>query len=153
MAGNRIEAVGPRDRVRAPASAKTVELPGTTLIAGMIEAHTHMFLRPYDETSWNDQVLKEPLSLRTARDVGVFTPGDNAKEPVLMVQYGMTPLQAITAATVTHAKMLRWQDRIGSVQPGWYADLLALNGDPTKDIAATPRVAFVMKDGTVHRNP
>ncbi|OYV70664.1 MAG: amidohydrolase, partial [Gemmatimonadetes bacterium 21-71-4] len=69
VAGNRIEGVGPRDRVQAPAGTRTVELPGTTLIPGMIEAHTHMFLHPYDETSWNDQVLKEPLSLRTARAV------------------------------------------------------------------------------------
>jgi len=376
VSGDRIAAVGPRAQVRAPAGATTIALPGTTLIPGMIEAHTHMFLHPYDETSWNDQVLKEPLSLRTARavnhlratlmagftaardlgtegagfadvglrqaidegiipgpryfvatraivalgaygpkgfddrwevpqggeeaagvddiervvreqigkgadwiklygdyrwgpnpgahatfteaemqravevahgagvpvavhaqtpegmqraidagvttiehgdfgtlkefremadkgifyiptvaagysiaeyggwkpgdpepasmqakhasfqaalasgvqigaggDVGVFTHGDNAKELVLMVQYGMTPLQALTAATVTNARMLGWQDRIGSVQPGLYADLVALTGDPTRDIAATTRVAFVMKNGTVYKRP
>lgn len=67
--GDRIAAVGPRAQVRAPADARTVELRGTTLIPGMIEGHTHLFLHPYDETSWNDQVLKESLSLRTARAV------------------------------------------------------------------------------------
>ena len=67
--GDRIVAVGPRAQVRAPADARLVELRGTTLIPGMIEGHTHLFLHPYDETSWNDQVLKESLSLRTARAV------------------------------------------------------------------------------------
>lgn len=67
--GDRIAAVGTRAQVRAPADVRVVELPGTTLIPGMIEGHTHLFLHPYDETSWNDQVLKESLSLRTARAV------------------------------------------------------------------------------------
>lgn len=67
--GDRIAAVGPRAQVRVPAGATVRELRGTTLMPGMIEGHTHLFLHPYDETSWNDQVLKEPLSLRTARAV------------------------------------------------------------------------------------
>jgi len=67
--GARIAAVGPRDRVTVPADARRVALPGTTLLPGFIEGHTHLFLHPYNETSWNDQVLKESLSLRTARAV------------------------------------------------------------------------------------
>lgn len=63
----RIVAVGPD--VAAPAGARTIALPGTTLIPGMIDLHVHLFLHPYDETSWNDQVVKEPLALRTARAV------------------------------------------------------------------------------------
>ncbi len=65
--GERIEAVGPD--LSAPAGARVIELPGTTLMPGMIEGHSHLFLHPYNETSWNDQVLKEPQSLRTARAV------------------------------------------------------------------------------------
>jgi imidazolonepropionase-like amidohydrolase len=65
--GDRIAAVGPN--LAAPAGAKVIELPGTTLMPGMIEGHSHLFLHPYDETLWDDQVLHEPLALRTARAV------------------------------------------------------------------------------------
>jgi imidazolonepropionase-like amidohydrolase len=65
--GDRIEAAGPD--LAIPAGAKVVDLPGTTLMPGMIEGHSHLFLHPYNETSWDDQVLKEPEALRTARAV------------------------------------------------------------------------------------
>ena len=65
--GDRIEAVGPN--LAAPAGARVIDLPGMTLMPGMIEGHSHLFLHPYDETSWDDQVLREPESLRTARAV------------------------------------------------------------------------------------
>ena len=65
--GNRIEAAGPD--VRAPADARVIDLPGQTLMPGLIEGHSHLFLHPYNETSWDDQVLHEPLALRTARAV------------------------------------------------------------------------------------
>ncbi len=67
VTGDRIVAVGPS--VAAPAGAETIELPGDTLLPGLIDTHVHLFLHPYNETSWNDQVLKEPLALRTARAV------------------------------------------------------------------------------------
>jgi imidazolonepropionase-like amidohydrolase len=67
--GQRIVAAGPADQVNAPAEARVVELPDTTLLPGLIEAHSHLFLHPYNETSWDDQVLKEPLALRVARAV------------------------------------------------------------------------------------
>lgn len=65
--GNRIEAAGPD--IQAPAEARVIDLPGQTLMPGMIEGHSHLFLHPYNETSWDDQVLNEPLALRTARAV------------------------------------------------------------------------------------
>ena len=72
VVGERIRAVGPRadvSRAVAATGARTVELPGTTLLPGLIDAHTHVLLHPYDETAWNDQVLREPLALRVARAV------------------------------------------------------------------------------------
>src|SRR5213592_4145629 len=65
--GEKIEAVGPASEVKVPADAKVIDLPGTTLMPGLIEAHSHVLLHPYSETLWNDQVAREPLSLRVAR--------------------------------------------------------------------------------------
>jgi imidazolonepropionase-like amidohydrolase len=83
-------------------------------------------------------------------DAGVFTHGDNAKELELLVQYGMTPLQAMMSATSINAEMLEMKDRIGSIRPGLLADLVAVTGDPTQDIAAARRVQMVMKGGVVY---
>ncbi|HEX7112516.1 MAG TPA: amidohydrolase family protein [Mizugakiibacter sp.] len=378
--GGRIAAVGPQDRVTAPADARHIDLPGTTLLPGLIDLHSHLFLHPYDETSWNDQVLKEPVPYRTLEaaqharatllagftslrdlgtegagyadvslkraidegmipgprlfvatraivatgaygpgprgfrpdaelptgaeevsgadaviaavreqagrgadwikvytdyrwgadgstqptftlaelkalvdaahtagrpvaahaqsdagmrlaieagvdsiehgyggsvatfklmrergiayqptltaveayaqyfehyvpgrsaptphmqeaaqafrraldagvtigcgsDVGVFAHGDNARELAWMVRLGMSPAQALRAATSVAARILRRQDAFGRVAPGLDADLVAMHGDPLQDIAATGRVAFVMKGGVIHRQP
>jgi imidazolonepropionase-like amidohydrolase len=67
--GTTIDAVGPAERMSAPAGAERIELPGTTLIPGLIEGHSHLFLHPYSEALWDDQVLKEPVGLRMARAV------------------------------------------------------------------------------------
>lgn len=363
VVGDRIQAVGPRAQVTAPADAKTVDLPGTTLIPGMIEGHGHELLHPYNETSWNDQVLTEPLALRIARatnhvraelmagftaerdlgtegaaysdvglklainqgiipgprmqvatraivatgsygpkadataniatewvdmmpvgaeeadgvdgiskvvrdqikhgadwikfyadyrwgpngeakplftqdemnlivsiastsgrpvaahattaegmkraalagvqtiehgdggtpevfklmaergicyvptvsvgnrnkretigmavaagvmicsgaDAGPLAHGDNAKEIEGMVGDGLSPVAALKAATVNDARMMHWDDRIGAIKQGLLADLVAVNGDPTKDINALSSVKFVMKGGVVYK--
>jgi imidazolonepropionase-like amidohydrolase len=361
--GDRIEAVGPRAQVNAPSDAKVVDLPGTTLIPGMIEAHSHLLLHPYNEAIWDDQVLREPEALRVARatvsakstlmagfttirdlgtegagyadvglkaaiaqgiipgprmyvttraivatgsygpssraystdlideihqgaeeadgpdgvarvvrsqikhgadwikvysdyrwgpngetkptftldelkimveianssgrqvvahastsegirravlagvrsiehgydvtpeiiqlmkergtffcptlavgnnqqrrgqlvkqafdagvsicaggDAGVFAHGDNAIEAERLVSAGgLTALQALMSVTSVNARLLQMEDRLGAVKPGAFADLVALNGDPTKDITAIRAVKFVMKNGVIYR--
>ena len=67
--GDRIDAAGPLASMTMPAGARTIVLKGTTLMPGMIEGHSHLLLHPYNETVWNDQVLREPLALRVARAV------------------------------------------------------------------------------------
>ena len=67
VTGDKIAAVGPAADVRAPAGATTIDLPGTTLLPGLIEGHSHLLLHPYNETPWDDQVLHEPVALRVAR--------------------------------------------------------------------------------------
>ncbi len=96
--------------------------------------------------------MKSGVTICNGSDVGVFTHGDNARELELLVAYGMSPLEAMRTATSTTAKVLRWSDRIGTVAPGLFADLVAVAGDPTRDIAATRAVKWVMKGGEVFRD-
>jgi imidazolonepropionase-like amidohydrolase len=85
-------------------------------------------------------------------DGGVYPHGNNAKQFAYMVQYGMTPMQAIQAATVNAADLLGWKDRVGTIEPGKYADLIAVAGDPLSDVHALENVGFVMKGGEVVKN-
>ncbi|VXC80423.1 amidohydrolase family protein [Sphingomonas sp. 8AM] len=80
-------------------------------------------------------------------DVGVFAHGTNVRELELMVAAGMTPSQALVAATAGNARWMRIGDRLGSVRPGMLADLVAVAGDPTTDVAALRAVRLVLKNG------
>jgi imidazolonepropionase-like amidohydrolase len=97
--------------------------------------------------------LDAGVIIAAGSDVGVFPHGDSARELELMVTYGMAPLAALRSVTSVNARMLRMETQIGRVAPGLLADLVAVVGDPTKDIGATRRVSFVMKGGAVIRRP
>jgi imidazolonepropionase-like amidohydrolase len=84
-------------------------------------------------------------------DAAVYPHGLNAHEFAVYVQQGMTPIQAIQTATVNAADLLGWSDRIGTVEPGKFADMVAVNGDPTKDVTLLENPAFVMKGGVVYK--
>ena len=90
-----------------------------------------------------------PMALGS--DVGPFPHGTQAREFVLMVQYGMTPLAALQADFINGAKLLEWDGQIGALKPGYYADVIAVQGNPLEDISATQHVSFVMKNGVVYR--
>jgi len=84
--------------------------------------------------------------------VGPFPHGTQAKEFEYLVKYGMTPAQAIQSATIVAAEMLGWTHHVGSIEKGAYADIIAVSGDPLKDISELERVKFVMKGGQLIRN-
>jgi imidazolonepropionase-like amidohydrolase len=95
--------------------------------------------------------LAAGVPIAMGSDVGPFPHGTQAREFVLMVKYGMTPLAALQAGTINGAKLLGWQGRIGALKAGYLADVIAVPGDPLADIGVLGKVAFVMKGGVVYR--
>lgn len=97
--------------------------------------------------------LKSGVTICSGSDVGVFAHGDNARELELMVAWGMSPSQALIAATSNDAKMLHMEHQLGEIAQGALADLVAVDGDPTRQISALRQVKFVMKGGEIFRTP
>jgi imidazolonepropionase-like amidohydrolase len=95
--------------------------------------------------------LDAGVTIASGSDVGVFTHGDNAREIELMVAYGMTPIAALRSATSVDAKVLHMETQIGKIAAGLQADLIAVDGDPSKDIATLRKITLVMKGGAVVR--
>ena len=85
-------------------------------------------------------------------DAGVYPHGQNGREFKYMVERGMTPMQAIQSATKGAAELVGWKDKVGQLAPGYYADLIAVGGDPVADVRQLENVPFVVKGGVLYKN-
>jgi imidazolonepropionase-like amidohydrolase len=99
------------------------------------------------------RAYKSGVKIAFGTDQGVAPHGENAKEFGYMVEAGMPPLETIRAATLYGATVMGWEDRLGTLDAGKLADVVAVPGDPSRDIAAMNAVAFVMKDGAIYKRP
>ena len=98
------------------------------------------------------RAYKEGVKVALGTDAGVYPHGLNAGEFWSMVQLGLTPVQSLQAGTVNAADLMGWSDKIGAIEPGHFADIVAVNGDPISDITILQHVDFVMKGGTVYKD-
>jgi imidazolonepropionase-like amidohydrolase len=138
---------------------------GTYLVADMYDGDWMVEKGP--ELGYSDEVMRKTIwtnetqravftkcvkagvKIAHGTDSGIAPHGLEAKNLSMYVRFGQTPMQAIQSATVTSAELLGWQDRVGAAKPGLLADLIAVAGDPTDDIALLEDLAFVMKGGAV----
>ena len=111
--------------------------------AQMLEFHAQEFRKQ----------LAAGVPMAVGSDVGPFPHGTQAREFVLMVKYGMKPLDVLRADFRNGAKLLGWENEIGALKPGYFADIVAVPGNPLEDISVLTRVTFVMKSGTIYRKP
>jgi imidazolonepropionase-like amidohydrolase len=96
--------------------------------------------------------VKAGVNMVFGSDAAIYPHGDNAKQFSRMVKYGMTELQALQAASINAATMMKRAD-LGQIKNGFKADIVAVDGNPLDDIAVTESVSFVMKDGVVYKTP
>jgi imidazolonepropionase-like amidohydrolase len=99
------------------------------------------------------KAMRMGVKIAFGTDVGAYEHGTSSREFLKMVEYGMRPIDAIRSATVRAAELLRMEKQIGTLEPGKYADIIAVEGNPVDDIRALTRVAFVMKAGQVYKSP
>ena len=98
------------------------------------------------------KAVKAGAKIAYGTDSGVYPHGWNGKQMAHMVRWGMTPMQAVQSATVNAADLLGWQSKVGQLAPGFFADLIAIKGDPLADQALFEKVDFVMKGGEIYKN-
>ena len=98
------------------------------------------------------RAVKAGVKIAFGTDAGVYPHGWNAKQFAHMVKWGMSPMQALQAATVSAADLLGWSDRIGTIETGRFADIIAVDGDPLADVSVMEKVRFVMKGGEIVKN-
>jgi imidazolonepropionase-like amidohydrolase len=113
-------------------------------------------LRKNDETTEAQRqgfkkAVAAGVKIAFGTDAGVYPHGENARQLPYMVRWGMTPLQAVQSATIVAARLIGWDDRLGSIAPGKYADLVAVNGDALANLESFSKVAFVMKNGVIYK--
>lgn len=96
--------------------------------------------------------IKSGVTICMGGDVGVFTHGDNAREMEMMVEYGMRAIDVLRSATSVNATVFGYGNAIGSIETGFLADLIAVEGDPSSDIKNIRKIKLVMKNGVIYRN-
>src|SRR5687768_6274027 len=116
------------------------------------------YLRKNDETTEAQRVgfrkaVAAGVKIAYGTDSGVYPHQFSARQLPYMVRYGMTPMGAVQSATIVAAELMGWKDRVGSLATGKYADIIAVEGDALSDLASFGRVSFVMKGGTIYKNP
>ena len=131
------------------ATSDAIVAPGANVPASEVERERK--IRVLQDAGFK-RALAAGLPIGFATDAGVVPHGHNARELVVRVRMGESPMSALTSATSLNAAILGWSDRVGSVEAGKLADLVAVPGDPLSDITVMERVSFVMKGGVVHRN-
>lgn len=120
-----------------------IEEDNTEMRRRIVASHKNVF----------QKAMKLGVKIAFGTDVGAFEHGTSAREFVRMVEYGMKPIDAIRSATVRAAELLRLEREIGTIEPGKFADVIAVEGNPLDDISTLSRVAFVMKAGQVYKAP
>ena len=98
------------------------------------------------------KAYKKGVPIAFGTDAGVFPHGENGKEFGYMVEAGMSAIDAIKSATVTNAELLNYSDELGQIKEGFYADIIAVNDDPIKNVKTLEKVVFVMKNGKIYKN-
>jgi imidazolonepropionase-like amidohydrolase len=111
--------------------------------------------RQHEQLDYHAQEFRKQLAagvpMAVGSDVGPFPHGTQARELVLMVQYGMKPLAVLQADMLNGAKLLGWDGQIGALKKGYFADVIAVPGNPLEDISVCTKVSFVMKNGVLYK--